>query len=83
MRVEKQCVSENGVGTEDADLVRPLDRGLAVAPDHLLDLENALRDMHRERNAAFAGGIAAVAQQLRSAVFDLHRRDDAGESAAR
>lgn len=73
MRVEKQCVAENGVGPQDADLVRPLDRGLAVAPNHLLHLQNALRDMHRERNAAFACRIAAVVQQLRSTVFDLHR----------
>src|SRR5205823_5109273 len=45
--------------------------------------ENALRDMHRERNATLAGRIAAVAQQLRSAILDLHRRYDAGEPAAR
>jgi hypothetical protein len=62
---------------------RILDRGLAVAPDHLLDLENALRNVDGERNAAFAGRIPAVAQQLRSAIFDLHRRDNAGEPAAR
>src|SRR6266436_8320912 len=83
MGIEKERVAEDRVAAEDADLVRPLDRRLPVAADHLLDLEDALRDMHGKRNTALARCLAAVAQQLRGAVLDLHWRDDPGEPPAR
>src|SRR5882762_10818622 len=83
MGIEKERVAEDRVGAEDADLVRPLDRRLPVAADHFLDLENALRDMHGKRNTALARCLAAVAQQFRGAVLDLHWRYHAGEPPAR
>jgi hypothetical protein len=61
MRVEKERVTENCVRAEDADLVRPLHRRLAMAPDHFLDFEYALRDVDRERDAALARRGMAVA----------------------
>src|SRR5262249_25282895 len=78
MRVEEERVTENRAGAENSDLICPLDRRLAVAPDHLLYFENTLRNVDREWDAALVRGIPAVAQQLRRAILDLHRRHDAG-----
>src|SRR6266404_4493922 len=83
MGIEKEGVAENRVAAEDADIVGPLDWCLSVTPDHLLHLENALRYMHRKRDTALARCVAAVAQQLRGAVLDLHWRDDPGQPPAR
>src|SRR6516225_6656337 len=83
MGVEKQRVAENGLRAQYADLVRPLDRCLAVAPDHLLHFVNALRDVHREWNPALTRRLSAVAQEIRGTVLDLHRRENTGKPAAR
>src|SRR5215471_8346967 len=83
MGIEKQRVAENGLWAQYADLVRPLDWRLAVAPDHLLHFVNALRDVHRERNPALARRLSAVAQKIRGTVLDLHRRENTGKPAAR
>src|SRR5205823_2415336 len=83
MGVEKERMAENGVGTEYADLVCPLDRRLAVAPDHLLHLVDALCDVHGKRYAALTRRLTTVTQKIGRAVLDLHRRDDAGEPPAR
>ena len=78
MGVEKERMAEDRPRPEDADLVRPLHRRLAVAAEHLLHLGDALRHMDGQRQAAFARRVAAVAQQIGGAGVDLHRRDDAG-----
>jgi hypothetical protein len=62
MGVEKQRVAEDRLGSEDADLVGPLHRRLAVAAQHLLHLGDALRNMDGQGRAAFARRIMAVAQ---------------------
>ena len=82
MRVEKERVAEDRAAAEHAERMRPLDRGLAVAADHLAHLDDALRDMHRERQSALARRGMAVAQQIGRAGVDLHRRDHAGQPAA-
>ena len=85
----QECVSRKSAwprivpGPSRPSAVRPLDRGLAVAADHLAHLDDALRDVHRERQPALARRGVAVAQQIGGAGVDLHRRDDAREPAAR
>ncbi len=82
MVVEEEGVPEDRAGAEEAEAVRPLHRGLAVAADHLAHLADALRDMHGEGQAALPRRGAAVAQQIGGAGVDLHRRDDARQPAA-
>src|SRR5258708_5183764 len=41
-------MAENGARSEDADLFRPLDRRLAVAPHHFMEFVHALRAMCSE-----------------------------------
>jgi hypothetical protein len=52
MAVQKQRVTEDRPRPEDADLVRPLHRRLAVAAQHLVHLGDALGNMHRQGQAA-------------------------------
>src|SRR5216684_3669273 len=82
MVVEKKRMPEDRAGAEEAEPLRPLHRGLAVAADHLAHFADALRDMQGEGQAAVARGGAAVPQETLGAGVDLHRRDDSRESAA-
>src|SRR6266446_3510115 len=82
MVVEKKRMPEDRAGAEEAEPLRPLHRGLAVAADHLAHFADALRDVHGERQTAVARGGAAVAQETLGAGVDLHRRDDPREPAA-
>ena len=82
MRVEIQRVREDRARPEQPERMRPLDRGLAVAADHLAHLDDALRGVHRERQSALARRVTAVAQQFGGAGVDLHRRHDPRKPAA-
>src|SRR6266853_27502 len=61
--VEEEGVSEDRAGAEEADSLRPLHRGLAVAADHLAYFADALGDMQGEGEAALARCGAAVPQK--------------------
>src|SRR5262249_18048519 len=80
--IQKQRVAKDGVGTKYADLMRPLDRRLAVAPEHLLYFIDALGNMHGERNAALTRRLVAGTQKIGRAILDLHWRDNAGQAPA-
>src|SRR5205809_789584 len=82
MGIKKQRVPEDRAVAEQAEVVRPLHRRLAVAADHLPHFGDALRYVQGERNSALLRDIAAVAQEIGLASVDLHRRDDAGEPPA-
>ncbi len=76
-------MAEDGPRREQAEVARELDRRLAVAADHLLELVHALRTMHGERQVVLLRGGEAVAQQFGRAGVDLRRIHDAGEATAR
>jgi len=52
-----------------------------VPVDHDLELVDALRAVHGERQVAGLGGGEAVAQQVGGAGVDLRRRNDPCEAA--
>ena len=79
MGVRKNGVAQYSARGQDADLLCPLDRRLAVPTDHLLKLIYALSDVHRKGDVPLVGGGEAVPKKLGRAVLDLHRRDDARE----
>src|SRR3546814_20611140 len=79
MAVDEDRVAEHAVRTHDADVGGMLDRRAAMAPDHLVNLQNPLGDVQGERNAALLRRLEAVAQEIVGAVLDLHRRADRSE----
>ena len=61
---------------------RPLDRRLAVAADHLVELVDALGGVDRQGPARAPGDLDAFAQELLAAGIDLGGMDDARETPA-
>ncbi len=59
----------------------PFDRRLAVAPEYLVELVDALCGVELERQVVVAGVVVGVADQLRRAGVDLGRTDHAAEPA--
>ncbi len=70
-------------GPEDADLLRPLHRGHAVALHHLVELVHALRAMDGERQVSVARRLVSIVEQVLRAGVDLRRADDARQTAGR
>src|SRR5436190_23634576 len=75
-------MAEDRAAAEQAQRLRPLHRGLAVAADDLAGFDDALRDMHGEGQLAVARRGAAVAQQVGGAGVDLRRRHYSRQAAA-
>ena len=74
-------MSENRARTEESELSEPRDRRLAVTGEHLVELDDRLRGVERDRAAALVGGILGRAQELRCARVDLSGREAAADEA--
>ena len=68
-----QAMAEDRVRPEQARVVQHLHRGLAVAPEHLVELDQVLADVRRDAHAQLVGGLPGGAEQLGAAGVDLKR----------
>ena len=81
MPVEEHGVAKDRARRQHAEVVRPLDRGAAVAAQDFLHLPHALGRVERVGDLALAGRVEGVAQEVGGAVLDLRGGDDAGQAA--
>ena len=82
MLVDEDRVAEDRVRPQDAERLGVLGGRLAVAPDDLLELEDALREVGRERTAVLARRGDGIAEQIGGAGLDLGRVEHAGQAPA-
>src|ERR1051326_2805761 len=80
--VDENAMRYGGTIVEDAELIEPFERGLAVASRHLAKLDHTLRGMDLQRRVTHLRGLDARLQQLRGAGIDLRRRQHAEEPSA-
>ena len=76
-----QTVAEDRVRAEQARVVQQLDRRLAVAAEHLVELDEVLADVGRDADAQLVGGLAGGAEQLGAAGVDLERVEHPADAA--
>ena len=77
----QQAVGEDRVGAEHARLLEQLHRRLAVAAEHLVELDHVLADVRLDPDAELIGGFARGAEQLGAARVDLQRVEHALDAA--
>ena len=82
MIVEEDAMPDDRVRPQRADPVEPFDRRAPVAPDDLLELDDALRGMDLDRLVALARCRQGVADLPFGAGVDLRRAEKAGDPAA-
>ena len=83
MVVQEDAMADDEVGPQHADRVEPFDGRLAVAMDHLVELDDGLAGMGLHRQAAPSGLLQRLLEEALAAGVDLRGADHAGEAAAR
>ena len=75
-------VAEDRVRPEHAEIAQPGDRRLAVARQHLVELDDRLRRVHGVRATRIVRQALRITQQIAGARVDLRRRNDRAHEIA-